>query len=268
MLIPFILGVVIGLILALTGAGGGIIAVPLLVFALNLSITAAAPIALLAVSLSAALGAGMGLKAGTVRYKAAMLIAGIGMLFSPIGLWLAHQLDMRLLGFLLAFILLFIAYRAYQQTQQKIEDSESALTRKTPCTMNQESGRFIWKARCAWALAFCGAVSGFLSGLLGVGGGFIINPALKRLTTLTTDSIVTTSLAVITLISLANVGASLLSNQLNLAIALPFSFGTLAGMLSGRIIAPKIPSKRLQQSFASIAVIAAVMLIIKNLSLL
>ena len=55
------LGAAVGLILALTGAGGGILAVPLLVFGLHLSIVEAAPIGLLAVGLASAVGALLGL---------------------------------------------------------------------------------------------------------------------------------------------------------------------------------------------------------------
>jgi hypothetical protein len=72
MTIILLLGFTVGIILALTGAGGGILAVPLLVFGAGLSMAQAGPIGLLAVGLAAALGAVMGLKSGTVRYKAAM----------------------------------------------------------------------------------------------------------------------------------------------------------------------------------------------------
>ena len=58
----FGLGAVVGLILALTGAGGGILAVPLLVFGLHLSITQAAPVGLIAVGAASALGAALGLR--------------------------------------------------------------------------------------------------------------------------------------------------------------------------------------------------------------
>ncbi|TDN62859.1 sulfite exporter TauE/SafE [Paraburkholderia sp. BL10I2N1] len=83
-----VLGSVVGLILALTGAGGAIVAVPLLLFVLRLEVAEAAPIALLAVGLSAGMGAIIGLRAGIVRYRAAGFIALTGILSSPIGLWL------------------------------------------------------------------------------------------------------------------------------------------------------------------------------------
>src|SRR3989304_4358956 len=87
------LGFVIGIILALTGAGGGVIGVPLLVFGAHLSIAEAAPIGLMAVFIASTLGAVLGLKAKTVRYKSALLMAGAGMLLSPLGLWLLHPKD-------------------------------------------------------------------------------------------------------------------------------------------------------------------------------
>ena len=73
-------GALVGVILGLTGAGGAIIAVPLLVFGLQLPVADAAPVALFAVSLSAAIGTLRALKQGRVRYRAAGFIAFTGAL--------------------------------------------------------------------------------------------------------------------------------------------------------------------------------------------
>ena len=93
------LGVFVGLILGLTGAGGAILAVPLLIFALNWDVARSAPVALVAVAASAALGAAIGLRQGCVRYRAAMLMAGGGALMTPIGLYLAHRAPVAPLAF-------------------------------------------------------------------------------------------------------------------------------------------------------------------------
>ncbi|EKS72683.1 hypothetical protein BURK_004502 [Burkholderia sp. SJ98] len=69
-----LLGAIVGIILALAGAGGAILAVPLLLFGLHLGVAEAAPVGLLAVGVSAALGAILGLRARLVRYRAAMLM--------------------------------------------------------------------------------------------------------------------------------------------------------------------------------------------------
>ena len=92
MILELGLGLLIGLIMALTGAGGGILAVPLLVFGAQLSVAEAGPVGLVAVGIAAALGAALGLKTGIVRYRAALLMAGTGVLLSPLGILLARRL--------------------------------------------------------------------------------------------------------------------------------------------------------------------------------
>ena len=109
MITIILLGLLVGVILALTGAGGGILAVPLLIFVLGLEVADAAPVGLLAVGLAASLGAAMGLRDGIVRYKAALLVAAAGMLCSPIGLWVAQRLPNRPLMGIFALVLMYVA---------------------------------------------------------------------------------------------------------------------------------------------------------------
>ena len=92
------LGLIVGLVLALTGAGGSILAIPLLIFSLGLSLQQAAPIALLAILVASTVGALQGLSRGTVRYKAAMLIALLGILCAPLGVIVAHWLPKPKIG--------------------------------------------------------------------------------------------------------------------------------------------------------------------------
>ena len=77
------MGGAVGVVLALPGAGGGILAVPLLVFGLHLQMAQAAPVGLLAVGLAASIGALLGLRERAVRYRAALMIGLTGMLFAP-----------------------------------------------------------------------------------------------------------------------------------------------------------------------------------------
>ena len=66
--LSLLMGAAVGVVLALTGAGGGGLAVPLLVFGLHLQMSQAAPVGLLAVGLAASVGALLGLREGVVRY--------------------------------------------------------------------------------------------------------------------------------------------------------------------------------------------------------
>src|SRR3546814_945555 len=85
MLLISFLGALIGLVMGMTGAGGGILAVPALVVGLGFSMTAATPVALMAVGISAMVGALDGLSKKIVRYKAAAQLAVLGSMLSHAG---------------------------------------------------------------------------------------------------------------------------------------------------------------------------------------
>ena len=264
MIIVLLLGLTVGVILALTGAGGGILAVPLLVFGVGLSMAEAGPIGLLAVGLAATLGAVMGLKNGTVRYKAALLIAGAGIVCSPLGLWLAQRTPNRPLTIMFAIVLMYVAFRVYQRSLACSSESKPPVTSKPPpCQLDVNRGKLNWTRPCAWALTVSGIVAGGLSGLLGVGGGFVMVPALQRYTNLTAQSVLATSLAVIALVSISGVAASSATVHLQWAVAIPFSIGALAGMICGRLVAAKLSGPNLQKGFAIVSAVVAVALLVK-----
>lgn len=263
MTIVLLLGLTVGAILSLTGAGGGILAVPLLVFGAGLSIAEAGPIGLLSVGLAATLGAVMGLKNGTVRYKAALLIAAAGIVFSPLGLWLAQRTPNRPLTIMFACVLMYVAFRVFKRSLPA--SRPCVATKSPPCVLDTQRGKLNWTAPCAWVLTMSGVVAGGLSGLLGVGGGFVVVPALQRYTNLTEQSVLATSLAVIALVSISGVAASSVAGHLQWAIALPFSLGALFGMVCGRLIAARLAGQYLQRGFAAVALLVAVALLIKAL---
>jgi len=254
------LGGCVGLILGLTGAGGAIMAVPLLVFGLHLQVAQAAPIALLAVGLSAALGAVLGLRKGQVRYRAAGFMAITGIIVSPLGLWAARRVPNAPLAIIFACVLGMVAWRMWTQGARPAAAASDA-PRMPPCRLNAGTGRLRWTAPCARALTGTGVIAGLLSGLLGVGGGFVIVPALRRATDLPMQAIVGTSLAVIALVSASGVAAAAAGGHLDWGIAAPFTAAAVLGMLAGRGVADRFPPRRLQQSFALFAgAVAAAML--------
>jgi uncharacterized membrane protein YfcA len=265
MLTSLVLGLAVGLILALTGAGGGILAVPLLVFGAHIGVAQAGPIGLMAVGMAAALGAILGLRAGVVRYRAALLVAITGMLFSPAGLWLARRIDNRWLNVLFALTLLYVAFNTFHKARAGKAAAPQEKAHAPVCVRGTDTGRFIWTRPCARALTLSGSVAGLLSGLLGVGGGFVMVPALQRYTDLAMQSAVATSLAVIALISAAGVATSAAGGTLAWGIALPFSAGALAGMLGGRSLSKRLSGPHLQVAFAAVSAVVAAGMIAKAL---
>lgn len=266
-LLGFGLGAVVGLILALAGAGGGILAVPLLVFGLHLSIMQAAPVGLIAVGAASAFGAILGLREGLVRYRAAALIGITGMVLAPLGVRLAGLIPNQPLMVVFSIVLAWVAWRMFNQARRgkgahaKLGHAQSRL----PCVLDPREGRLIWTMPCAWALAGTGAVSGILSGLLGVGGGFVIVPSLSRYTNIPMRSVFATSLAVIALVSVGGVTAAAWQGAVAWAIALPFALGAIVALLAGRLIAARLAGAHLQQGFAVTSGAVAMLLLARGL---
>jgi uncharacterized membrane protein YfcA len=253
-----VLGIVVGLVLGLTGAGGSIIAVPLLMAALGWSLTQAAPVALLAVTSAATLGSYLAWRKSYVRYRAATLMAAVGVVTAQFGLRAADTLSPPLLAGIFALVLAAVALRMLLQARRKPE--EASVVRASVagdgnqahgpiCKLNPSTGRIVWTRVSALVIAAIGAITGFLSGLLGVGGGFVIVPSLRA---------VTTSLMAIALTSLGTVAGALAQGRtLPLMVALPFVAGALFGMLGGHALAPRIAGPRLQQGFAVLMIVVA-----------
>jgi uncharacterized membrane protein YfcA len=258
------LGTLVGILMGLTGAGGGILSVPLLVFFLGLTIAEAAPIALCAVALASTIGAILGLKNKILRYKAAVFMAIFGLALSPLGLWLAPQIPNAPLQILFSFILLYVAIRLLSQARNQIKGIPEENRKPPPCLINPTIGKLQWTLPCARALMLAGSIAGFLSGLLGVGGGFIIVPALKRYTDLPIKSIVATSLGVLAIITGGGAIFSAASGNLNILVAAPFALAALGGLLIGLLLGKKLSGSYTQLIFSIFTLVIAVSLLIKG----
>ncbi|MFC5499442.1 TSUP family transporter [Caenimonas terrae] len=256
LLAPF-MGLAVGFVLALTGAGGAIVAVPLLVFGLQLTLAQAAPVGLLAVAVAAALGAFLGLRARVLRYRAAGVMAVAGLVTSPAGLWLGQRLPNGPLTALFAVVLAVVAVRTLRNANRELRGEAVSRPAAPPCRLDPNEGRLHWNAACARALLLAGAVAGFLSGLLGVGGGFVLVPTLLAFTDLPMKAVVATTMGVLALVSAGGVFNASLAGQVQWAVALPFAAGAVAGLLAGRVFAGRLSGPRLQQGFAILSLLIA-----------
>ena len=272
--LSILLGLFVGFVLAITGAGGAILSLPLLVFFLDLKMIDAAPISLMAIMLSAGFAAGLGLKSGIVRYKAATLLATFGVLCAPLGVYVAHQLPEKVLAILFSFVLLTVSIRSFQKFKTPtllIGDDcddpngcDDNNKEEPACAVNPATSKLFWTAPCTKRLILTGGFSGFLSGLLGVGGGFIIVPTLHSISNLETKMIVATSLAVIALVSMASAFSYAGNGAILWNIAIPFVSASLVGMLLGRLLHTKIPSHISVLTFSILSLIIAVLMFLNT----
>jgi uncharacterized membrane protein YfcA len=256
-LVSISIGLFIGFVLALTGAGGSILAIPLLMLGLNLSFNQAAPIALLAVMLASIVGVIQGLKSGLVRYKTALLIALFGIAFAPFGVWVAGKTPNEALRYIFAFVLFFVAWYMWRKTL--INMPENRDLQDPPCMQNKVTSQLFWTAACTKRLIGTGAFAGFISGLLGVGGGFILVPSLQKVSNFNMQTIVATALMTVVLVSLASIFSYSVAAPLQWNIAIPFALCTMFGLVIFSRLNRKISTKISQRFFAVLAISAALL---------
>ena len=259
------LGLGVGLALGLTG-GGGMLAVPALVVGLNYSMQDAMPVALIAISIAAFMGALDGLRRKIVRYKAAILMALAGIACAPAGIWFAQSVPLAVLVYLFASLLLCVSIRMAMQALALRTGSNVSQQLNKACQINPDTGRFYWCSKSVATFGGIGGVSGMLTGMLGVGGGFLIVPSLRQFSDLSINSTIATSLAVIAMVSAGTVTLVISQGVVIPATGVYFILSAIGGMLLARSLASLMPEQYLQLAFALVAIVAACMLIYDQLA--
>ncbi|HNG59940.1 MAG TPA: sulfite exporter TauE/SafE family protein [Cellvibrionaceae bacterium] len=254
-----LIGLAIGLILGLTGAGGSVFAVPLLMLLAGTPMLEATGIALGAVAAASLFGSLRNRASGMILWVPGLLLAATGMLSAPIGKWLALQTPPQVLilsfNALAVLIALRMGYSAAVNPEQAQVVRASVHPPVAPggalCPLSP-SGQFQLRLPCVSGLLMGGALVGLLSGLLGVGGGFLIVPLLLALSPIGMPQAVSTSLVVITLVSSAGFISHLTLHQpLDWSLLGLITLGSLLGMALSQGLAKKIANARLQKLFAA-----------------
>ncbi|OFW88965.1 MAG: hypothetical protein A3J37_06040 [Alphaproteobacteria bacterium RIFCSPHIGHO2_12_FULL_45_9] len=247
-----IYGSIVGLSLGLTGGGGSILAIPILVYGLGIPMSQAVVISLLMVAIIALFGAAKQSFSGDVDWRAAILFSIAGMIISPIVIYVAHDVNETLRIILFAALMLFVAYKM-AFSGKKIPAPINTLSVHKPSIIRAVMG---------------GSAAGGLSGFFGVGGGFIIVPLLTMIFTMPYRKAVSTSLAAIFLISTTAVaGAYLKGISLDWSLFALFVVGGLGGMIAGTILVNFIPERPAKIIFAAITTTLAVFMLIERLFL-
>lgn len=250
-------GGIVGLALGLTGGGGSIFAVPLLIYVLGLPPDRAVPVSLVAVALTAAVGAIQSIRRQLVVWQPTLTFAFGGIVGAPLGFLLARDVADRLLvgGFgLLALtvgVLMWRAARTNPAQATAVRAREYEMDGGPVCVLAPD-GQLRFSTPCAAFLAVAGLATGFLSGVFGIGGGFLIVPALILVTRMGVHRAVATSLLVIVAIGTSGAASALWHASLDWRVLLPFAVGGAATMLLGRRLAARVAGPRLQMVFATL----------------
>lgn len=257
-------GIAIGFALGLTGGGGGIFAVPLLVYGMSLEPREAVGVSLAAVGTTALIGALTQLRRGATDVRTGLLFAVAGMAGAPIGSRLSTLVPQSVLLVLFSGLMLVVAVRMWSKSRKKPGGGGEQM--RFVCQQD-ECGRPKLGPRCVALLSVLGLTTGVLAGMFGVGGGFVIVPALVLFGGLAIHTAVATSLMVIFLISVSGVTSYVVGGgHVSWAIAGLFALGGVVGMQLGTRLSLKLSGPMLQKVFAIAMVAVAGFVVFKSVA--
>lgn len=242
-------GVVIGAALGLLGGGGSVLTVPIFVYVLGYTPKEAIAMSLAVVAVTSAFGAASHSRARTVDVPVAVVFGGVAMA----GTWLGVQLARFLPGTtqLLIFALVMLAAAVFM-----IRGRPSAAGRGTSMGAGGAAGGTLKVAPVALAV-------GTLTGIVGVGGGFLIVPALVFMR-MSLSEAVGTSLLVITGTCVVGFLGYVGEVQMNWPAIGFVAAGTLPGILVGTYIHGFLPQAILRRGFAVFLLLMAAFILIEN----
>ncbi|ESQ24562.1 MAG: putative permease [uncultured Acidilobus sp. OSP8] len=261
-------GVIVGFSLGLIGGGGSILAVPLLLYLVGLSsIPNAAHVALgttaLAVGINAYINSYMHLRKGNVAPKVGTLFAGVGLIGALLGTYLGHITPggSLLFYFAIAMIVLgvYIGFFRHAASAGSREEVDRVLEAASRCPRLTK--------RVATIVAASGFLVGLISGYFGIGGGFLIVPALMFSSGLCIARAIGTSLISVGTFGVASgLEYAVYGDTLFLISAL-YVIGGVAGGYLGTGLAVKAPKKTLQRAYGVIIVLVGIYMIFRVLHL-
>jgi len=245
-------GALVGFSLGLIGGGGSILAVPLMVYVVGVSDPhVAIGTSAIAVAVNAAINLSNHARGGTVRWSCALTFAAAGIVGAFIGAIFGKMLDGQKLLALFALLMLVIA----------------VLMLKTRSRAGLPDARMSWDNMPA--VVGLGLATGTLSGFFGIGGGFLIVPALMLATGMSIINAVSSSLVAVTAFGLTTAASYAWSGLISWELAGLFIAGGLAGGLIGTHLARHLSARRgaLNTVFAAVIIAVALYMLTRNLFL-
>jgi uncharacterized membrane protein YfcA len=246
------LGLLIGLSLGLFGGGGSILTVPIMVYAVGFDPKASIAMSLMVVGVTSLIGAIGHWRIGNVHVRVVLVFGGVAML----GTYLGARLSVFVSGVfqLVLFAVVMIAAGYFM------------LLGRVP-GVRPETVELHLADRSRMPIALIvieGLAVGVLTGLVGVGGGFLIVPALVLLVRIPMKQAVGTSLAVISLKSATGFLGYLGQVEIDWSFIGLFTAVAIGGILIGTRVVRHVPQKVLRRGFATLLFLVGAAILYQN----
>ncbi|OBI79401.1 sulfite exporter TauE/SafE family protein [Mycobacterium sp. E740] len=248
------LGALIGVLLGLLGGGGSILAVPALVYGLGFAVEQAIPVSLIVVAAASAVGALPKVRARQVQWRLAGIFAAAGIPAAVVGSAISRHLPEP------ALLIGFAAVMSVAGVRMLTSKDDTG----TACEVR--AGQVNWR-RCAPRSIGAGLLVGLLTGVFGVGGGFLIIPALVVLLGVEMCTAVGTSLLIIVANSVAGIFSHLQGISIDWSVTVGFVAAAMVASLLAGYFGTKLDTARLQRWFAYLVLAVAAYVLVDTIFL-
>lgn len=244
--IAVVAGILAGLLGALLGVGGGVVMLPATQFLMNFPPTLSIGTTLFAVIFTSASGAFGHFRAGNVLARASLLIGAGGLMGVGLGSHIFKQYLSRstaLLELLLGILFLYMAVRMAGEVWRMAQAEAEKPAGKTVEARPNQSLPVV-------QLLLLGLITGLLSGIMGLGGGFIMVPGIMWIMSVTPYQAVGSTLLAMFPIALLGGSIKLQQGFVNLPVGLLLGMGTIVGAQLGVKISPRVKPLLFKSVFA------------------
>jgi uncharacterized membrane protein YfcA len=250
-----VLGLVIGAVVGGLGGGGGVLAVPALVYLLGETPRDATTSSVVIVGVTAVVGALARIRSGGVDLRTAAGFGVVGIPAAYLGTLLSHRVAQPVL--LLAFAVLTLAAAGALLLDSRhgapADCGDASVPGGAGGAATTVATRTNTRARVLGSLAWvvvCGVAVGFLTGFLGVGGGFLVVPALVIALRMPMTLAIGTSLLIIAMNSASSLVSRIGVAHPDWRVVAPFTLAAVAGALIGKRVGERLSAATLTTSFA------------------
>lgn len=244
--LSIIFGSLIGFFLGFFGSGGSILAVPFLVYGLNIEPKSAIAMSLVIVGVSALAGTYQQARQKKICYKAGLFFGISGIILS----YTSAKLSVFISG--TTQLTLFAAIMIV-----------SAIAMLKTKNIRESKGDAVCQLKPLYAVSL-GSVVGAMKGLVGVGGGFLIVPALSTFGHLNLHVAMGTSLFIISLTTVSGIIGYLGVVEFNIPIMILFILSSIITTMIGAKVNQRVPSKKLKKGFAFFVLTLGALILLEN----
>ncbi|WP_104522465.1 sulfite exporter TauE/SafE family protein [Blastococcus atacamensis] len=252
-----VIGLVIGVLVGLLGGGGSILAVPALVYLAGQDLQQAVATSLLVVGITAVVAVLPRLRERQISWRIGLLFGAAGAATAVAGAAVNRQLPDAVTLALFAALMVGAGLRMLQERPAT----------GTACAI--DGGRVNWR-RCLPRTLAGGLVVGFLTGMLGVGGGFLIIPVLVLALGLPMPTAIGTSLVVVAINSAAGFSAHAGEVPLDVPVTLAFTGAAVISAVAAGRLGARMDTPRMRRWFAwlvlAVATLIATQLLVELLT--